>query len=403
MKIAFDAKRAYCNFTGLGNHSRTTLDILMEYFPENEYLLYTPKVRRCEVTQRYLDDARLVTQMPKGMVRGGLWRSFCMADDARRDGADVFHGLSNELPFGIRRSGMASVVTIHDVAFKTFPDMYHWMDRKIYDRKWRYAVRHADRIIAISECTKRDILRFYDVPEEKISVVYQPVAPSYYGPSPQPSPEWEGAVRGQELSTSSFGQSNVTTPSHLGVGWGEGPYMLYVGSINSRKNLLGAVKALEMLSASVRIPLYIVGGGREYKREVEQYIAAHNLEKWTKFLTNVSNEQLHELYRKARLFVYPSFYEGFGLPLVEARLSGCPVISSNVSSLPEAAGNHALLVDPSDISAIGKAMDSLITDDQLHDTLAQASREEAMQTLHPQVLASQLMGVYQKVVDSSAI
>ncbi len=176
------------------------------------------------------------------------------------------------------------------------------------------------------------------------------------------------------------------------------PFMLYVGSINSRKNLLGAVKALEMLPASVRIPLLIVGGGREYKREVEQYVSEHGLQQWCRFLSNVSNEQLQLLYTMARLFVYPSFYEGFGLPLVEARLSGCPVISSNVSSLPEAAGSHALLVDPNDTEALSKAMDSLITDDTLHDTLAVETMKEAMATLHPKVLAAQLMSVYDSVL-----
>lgn len=366
MKIAFDAKRLYCNFTGLGNHSRTTLDILTQYHPDNEFVLYTPKVNHNDITERYLHNPCLQTIMPKGFVKGGLWRTFCLADEAKKAGADIFHGLSNELPIGIGRSGMPSVVTIHDVAFKTFTDMYHWQDRQIYDLKWRYAVSHADRIIAISECTKRDILRFYDVPEEKISVVYQPVSPEYYQQKQPPQPDVL-------------------------------PYALYVGSINSRKNLLGVVKALELLPESVRIPLYIVGRGREYQREVEAYIAAHHLEQWCVFLKDVYDEQLRQLYAGARLFVYPSFYEGFGLPVVEARLSGCPVITSNISSLPEAAGSHALLVDPDDPRAISQAMDCLITDDTLHDTLAQESRKEAMQTLHPQVLAGQLMNVYEQV------
>lgn len=380
MRIAFDAKRAYCNFTGLGNHSRTTLDILTQYFPENEYLLYTPKIKQNETTTPYLNHPQLKTIQPTGMIKGGLWRTFGLAGDVKRAQADVFHGLSNELPVGISRCGVPSVVTIHDVAFKTFTDMYHWQDRQIYDIKWRYAVKHANRIIAISECTKQDILRFYDVPEDKIDVVYQPVAPFYY--------EQAEKMLGEASSAEKLQQLRKTD---------EPPFMLYVGSINSRKNLLGCVKALEMLPESVRIPLYIVGGGREYKHEVEQYIQAHQLEAWCKFLTNVSNDSLHELYRKARLFVYPSFYEGFGLPLVEARLSGCPVISSRVSSLPEASGKHALLVDPNETSAISQAMQSLITDDTLHATMSFESMKEAIATLHPKVLAHQLMEVYKRV------
>lgn len=369
MKIAFDAKRLYCNFTGLGNHSRTTLDILTQYYPDNEYLLYTPKVKHNDITDRYLNSDQLQTVMPSGLMKGGVWRTFSLAGEARKAGADIFHGLSNELPVGIEGSGVPSVVTIHDVAFKTFTDMYHWQDRQIYDLKWRYAIRHADHIIAISECTKRDILRFYDVPEEKISVVYQPVSPEYYSPSIHPSP------------------SSME------------PYALYVGSINSRKNLLGAVKALELLPESVRIPLYIVGNGREYKREVEAYIESHGLGKWCVWLKDVYSDELRQLYVGARFFIYPSYYEGFGLPVVEARLSGCPVITSNLSSLPEAAGSHALLIDPADPRSISQAMDRLITDDALHHDLSVRSREEAMQTLHPQVLAGQLMDVYKKVIE----
>ncbi len=392
MRIAFDAKRAFCNFTGLGNHSRTTLDILNKYFSENEFLLYTPKINYNRTTEPYVENPDFRIMKPKGVLKGGLWRTLCLADTMRRDGADIFHGLSNELPLGIGRSGVPSVVTIHDVAFKTFTDMYHWQDRQIYDLKWRYAVRHAQCIIAISECTKRDILRFYDVPEEKIKVVYQPVAPYYYGIGRECSDILENNAEEAVCHNSSSDEKTNHKSS------AEEPFMLYVGSVNSRKNLLGIVKAMELLPESVRIPLVIVGDGREYKREVQKYIAEHHMERWCIWKGSTSGGELHRLYAKARLFVYPSYYEGFGLPVVEARLSGCPVISSNVSSLPEASGPYSLLVDPSDFGAMSKAMDSLITDDALHDELAVKGREHAMQTLHPQVLAQQLMDTYNSVL-----
>lgn len=307
MKIGFDAKRLYNNFTGLGNHSRTTIDILTAEYPDNQYILYTPKLRLNHVTSPYLQKAGCHTVQPHGFLRGGLWRTFGLPTDLKRDGIELFHGLSNELPVGIRRSGIPSVVTIHDVAFRTFTDMYHWADRQIYDQKWRYAVRHADRIIAISECTKRDIIRFYDIDESKIDVVYQPVNVRYYE---QPRKSGE-----------------------------DSPYMLYVGSINSRKNLLGIVKAMELLPPDIDLPLYIVGNGHEYKREVESYIAAHGLQSRFRWLGGLTHDELQQLYANAQLFVYPSFYEGFGLPVVEAMLSGCPVVSSNVSSLRGVVGN----------------------------------------------------------------
>ena len=115
------------------------------------------------------------------------------------------------------------------------------------------------------------------------------------------------------------------------------------------------------------------------------------------FRTKVEDAQLHELYATARAFIYPSFCEGFGLPLVEARLSGCPVISSNLSSLPEAASPYSLLTDPHDIQALSQALDRLITDDDLHRQLSVKGREDALAHLHPQVLAEQLMDTYRSL------
>ena len=182
MKLGFDAKRLYNNFTGLGNYSRTAIDILTDEYPDNEYYLYSPKVRLNGVTLPYIGRHHCHTITPKGIMRGSAWRTYGLVSDMKRDGIQLFHGLSNEMPTGLFHSGIASVVTIHDVAFRTFPSMYHWHDRTIYDLKWQYACNHSDRIIAISECTKRDIMEFYNVPEHKIDVVYQPVSPIYYTP-----------------------------------------------------------------------------------------------------------------------------------------------------------------------------------------------------------------------------
>ncbi|MCQ2258194.1 MAG: glycosyltransferase family 4 protein [Bacteroidaceae bacterium] len=365
MKIGFDAKRLYNNFTGLGNHSRTTIDILTEEFPEHEYYLYTPKVRLNDVTHPYLGRQNCHTIQPRGIIRGSAWRTFGLVNDLKRDNIELFHGLSNELPADIFHSGIPSVVTIHDVAFRTFPDMYHWHDRKIYNNKWKYACNHADRIIAISECTKKDVMHYYDVPEHKIDVVYQPVNKLYYTP-----------LEKEETS----------------------PYMLYAGSINSRKNLLGIVKAIELMPDDLRIPLVIVGGGGSYKQEVKRYIAEHHLEKFFVWPESVDNAQLQSLYTNAQLFVYPSFYEGFGLPVVEALLSGCPVVTSNVSSLPEAGGPFALKADPRSPEDISNNIIKVLTDNAFRQEMIASGRKYAMDTFHPTVLARQLMDVYNKCV-----
>jgi len=362
MRIGYDAKRLFNNFTGLGNHSRTTIDILSAEFPENEYYLYTPKIKRNSITEPYISKSCCTIRQPRGLIGGSLWRTFLTPSSIKHDKADIFHGLSNELPIGINNSGIPSVVTIHDVAFKTFPDMYHWVDRQIYDRKWAYATQHADRIIAISECTKADIVRFYDIDEKRIDVVYQPVAPLFY--SPIPSTECD-------------------------------PYMLYVGTINSRKNLLGIVKAMELMPSDLDIPLYIVGNGGEYKRVVETYIAQHGMQHRFKWLGNQTPAELHQLYTNAQLFIFPSFYEGFGLPVVEAMLSGCPVVTSSVSCLPEAAGPYSLLADPSSPEDIRDKMVQALQDTSYRKRMIEGSREFAMFSFHPTRLAHNLMDVYQ--------
>ena len=383
MRIGFDAKRLYNNFTGLGNHSRTTIDILTAEFPDNEYFLYTPNVKQNNVTRPYLERKGCRTIQPQGMMKGSAWRTFGLVKDLKRDGIELFHGLSNEMPTGMFHSGIASVVTIHDVAFRTFPDMYNWIDRKIYNAKWQYACNHADRIIAISECTKRDVLEFYNVPEHKVDVVYQPVNPIYYRPLENRS----------DLETAK--STDGSSPLKRGI---SSPYMLYVGSVNSRKNLLGIVKAMELMPKDLQMPLKVVGGGGAYKQMVREYIAAHNMEHLFEWTETINNTELQKLYANAQLMVYPSFYEGFGLPVVEAQLCGCPVVTSNVSSLPEAGGPYALQADPNSPEDICNQMVKLLTDEDFRQTQIQGGWQYAMQTFHPSVLAKQLMGIYNKCV-----
>ncbi len=170
--------------------------------------------------------------------------------------------------------------------------------------------------------------------------------------------------------------------------------MLYVGSINSRKNLLGAVRALELLPGELRIPLVIVGDGREYKQKVMSYIAKQRLEDMTIFMPGKTIYELKYLYRNARLLVYPSFYEGFGLPVVEALLSGCPVVTSNLSSLPEAAGPASMLADPNNPEEISDKMRMILSDETFRTKIAYEGLRYAAERFNPQRLAKELMEVY---------
>ena len=377
MRIAFDAKRLFNNNTGLGNYSRTIVRGLREAFPDNDYLLFTPRANESSLTHTFLHDDRYEVFTPKRKFLSSFWRTFSMGKAAARAGADIFHGLSHELPTGLRSRGVHSVLTVHDVAFKTFTDMYHWHDRQIYDMKLRHACRQAEAIVAISESTKRDVMRFYHVDEKKIQVIYQPVQDIFYTP---------------------FTQEEAREMIHEQLPALPDDFMLYVGSINSRKNLMGIVQAMEGMSADLIPPLVIVGRGGGYKEKVSGYISSHRLDNRFIWMENLSDNQLLKaLYTCAHLFLYPSFYEGFGLPVVEAQLSGCPVLTSQVSSLPEAGGDAALLVNPRSPDDIRSGIERFFSDSNLRQDMVQQGRHHAETMFNPVELARQMMSLYQKL------
>lgn len=342
MRIGFDAKRYFHNHTGLGNYSRTLVGDLRRQFPDVDAVLYDEKA---------------------------FTRTFRLGRRAAADGCRLFHGLSNELPYDLPRAGsMRSVVTIHDTAWRTFPAMYHPIDRRIYDIKYGHAARHADCVVAISESTRRDVMRFYDVPAERVRVVYQPLQRMFYSP-------YEGAL-----------------PE-------EASYLLSVGSINSRKNLFSTLKAYARLSAENRPRLLVVGQGRDYERLCRRFVAEQGLERDVVFLGSISStERLHGLYAGATAMLYPSFYEGFGLPVVEALLSGCPVLTSTVSSLPEAAGPGALYCAPDDIEAMAAQMQRLVDDEALRRRLAREGGDYCRRTFDPVCLTQQMYELYNSLL-----
>lgn len=347
MHIGFDARRYFHNRTGLGNYSRNIVDGLAKAYPGQAFSLYDEK---------------------------DYDRAFRMGRKAAKDRCDVFHGLSNELPMDIRKTGVRSIVTIHDVAWRTFPDMYKWPDRFIYDIKYGWAARNSDHIIAISESTKADIMRFFRVDERKISVLYQPVQTHFY------------RRMDKEKARTTVRHISANIPSD---------FLLSVGTVNSRKNLLGTLKALASIPSGERPPLVVVGNGKGYRRKCMEFAAKELGKNEVIWLDNVSdNVDLQALYTRATALLYPSMYEGFGLPVVEALLQGCPVLTSAVSSLPEAAGPGALLVDPSDQEEISEALRRLVDDCPLRRKLATEGENYCRRMFDPDTQARQLMKIY---------
>ena len=338
IKIGLDAKRIVRNGTGLGSYGRTLANDLAAV-GGLDLLLYAPDMGRQDLRGQVPERQNLHYCYPNGLYSlsfcKSLWRTRGIAAQARKDGVQIFHGLSGELPVGIRKRGIKTVVTIHDLIFMRHPEYYNSIDVKIYTRKFRHALREADRIVAISECTKRDICELGGVEAERVDVIYQSCAKRF---SDIPTDRGLWQVR-----------NKYGLPDR---------YILNVGSIEQRKNVLLAVKALHRLPDDVA--LVIVGRHTPYADEVGQYVKENGLCGRVLMLNGVPDEDLPALYRMADAFVYPSRYEGFGIPIIEAIRLGLPVVACTGSCLEEAGGPDSLYVGPDDDEAMAHAISQVL-------------------------------------------
>lgn len=385
MKIGFDAKRAAQNRTGLGNYSRFVLRILTEHRPGGEYHLYIPNPRRTEYLSEIPGLRGMTLHFPQGLWRHirQLWRVWGMTAAVRHDGIGIYHGLSNELPLNIRRAGCRTVVTIHDLIFLRTPQYYHWIDRKIYAYKFRRACRLADRVIAVSEFTKREIMSCYGTPAEKIDVVYQGCDPAFAAGVPQDKAA--GVSRRYGL------------PER---------FILYVGSIEERKNLMLAARALCLLRrrgepAAADMAIVAVGRRTAYTAAIEAYLRGEGMADCFRFCHGVPFADLPAFYSLATAFVYPSRIEGFGIPILEALSAGMPVIACTGSCLEEAGGPESIYVGPDDAEGMADALLRVWTDSTLRQRMAAAGRDYARR-FSDERLCDDLMRVYGKLTSASA-
>lgn len=323
MNIGFDAKRLFRNRTGLGNYSRSLLRNLSVFNSKSRLHLFAPKAEKNNYNEDFFDAKNYSIHESYSLLKW-YWRSFSIIKDLKANNIEIYHGLSNEIPFGLRRSGIRSVVTIHDLIFKIYPETYSFWERVVYDFKFKYACKYADKIIAISECTKNDIVRFYNIDPDKIEVVYQTCQPSFYSPCSD--------------------AENETTRIQYQL---PENYFVYVGSVEKRKNLKSLIEAYRQNCAEIKIPTIIIGKGGQYKAECEAMIADYGLKSyfiWQNKLEN--NRDLQSIIQQATALIYPSFYEGFGLPVAEALLCKTPVVAASTSSLMEAGSEHSYYFDP---------------------------------------------------------
>ena len=387
MRIGFDAKRAAQNATGLGNYSRFVIRILNNFFPDDEQVLYVPNPKKTQ----HLDKAtangndndingKNVTKIrfPQRIWKRlrSLWRVWGITSDLKRDRIDIFHGLSNELPLNIRKAKCRSVVTIHDLIFLHYPKYYHWIDRKIYDFKFRRSCSDADRVIAGSEFTKREIMKYYGTPEAKIDVVYQGCDPAFSAPI--------GNEKLDEVAR------RYSLPQQ---------FILYVGSIEERKNLMLVAKAIASRPSAFSHKIVAVGKRTPYVDEIRDYLEANGIADRMLFFHKVPFAYLPSFYRLADAFVYPSRIEGFGIPMLEAISSGLPAIGCTGSCLEEAGGPHCIYVDPDDAQAMSAALCRVVSDKELRETMIREGYKYA-RNFTDEVLAGKVHETYSSILQA---
>ncbi|MGD2036012.1 MAG: glycosyltransferase family 1 protein [Bacteroidales bacterium] len=372
MRIGFDAKRAFYNRSGLGNYSRDMIRSLHRFYPDNDYLLYTPKIKN---SIRFIDETKVRIIFPEkanNRISQSYWRSYRLPDRILKDQVDIYHGLSNELPKKLHETGVKSVVTIHDLIFIRHPEWYPFIDRMIYKKKFLYSSRIADVIVAISQQTKNDLVEFFHMDEKKIEVIYQGCNDLF-----------KHALNDAEKQKV---KEKWKLPEE---------YILYVGTIEKRKNLLSIVKAMHQ--GRISIPLVVVGKQTDYYKRVKTYIDKH-LIKNIHFLKEVSAHDLPGIYQMASLFVYPSVFEGFGIPILEALYSRVPVITSKGGCFSEAGGDSSLYVNPVDTDEMIHTIQRVLDDKELRERMSVNGYEHALQFANEHV-AEKYMELYDRLLN----
>ena len=371
MRIGFDAKRAYQNFTGLGNYSRDLIENLIEFYPSNEYRLFAPKENknpRLNYLSTHKSVSSIFPETPLNKTFKGLWRSINMEKSIIKNEIDVYHGLSNEIP-RIKSHNIPYVVTIHDLIFKRYPRNYRNIDRKIYNAKFKYAVKHADLTIAISEQTKNDIVDYYDANPEKIKVIYQTCHKNFR----------------KEYSSELL--HHIKKKFNL-----PDQFILNVGTIETRKNLISIINAMTLMK--IKAPLVVVGKKTKYMNFINIQLKKLKFDpSQIIFLHDVSVEDLPGIYQLSSLFVYPSIFEGFGIPILEALCCGIPVITTKGGCFSEAGGKYSMYVDPLNMEELAHKMDECLTYSKKREKMIIKGLLHAKR-FEPVTLSKELMQAY---------
>ena len=350
MRIGIDARKLH-DF-GIGTYIRNLLRHLARLDTETEYVLFCRREDR-PVLATLGQNFRPV---PETAGNYSIAEQLTIPLALRRERVTLFHAPHYVLPPLVP---CRSVVTIHDCIHLMFPQ--YLPSRLAFDYarlSIRFASRRAVRVLTVSESSKRDILRFVNIPPEKIDVIY-----NAYDERFGIEPKEEDVIRVRERFQL------------------HDEFVLYAGNVKPHKNLERLIEAFHLVRnrGLDHLKLVLIGDDISRYAALRRAVHRHQLHQSVRFLGYLPEETLAVMYRLAAVFVFPSLYEGFGLPPLEAMASGTPVVTSSVSSLPEVAGDAALLVDPYDPGAIAEGIYQVLSDEQLRRQMRQRGLARARQ------------------------
>ncbi len=392
LRIGFDAIRALRNTTGLGNYARGVLRALHQYARSLELHLYSPAPPRPEFADFPREiDAELHlptgdgTSAAPGLgpqasgLRRSIWRTFRLRRHAARDGIQLYHGLSHEIPRDLPRTGIPSVATFHDLIYEREPRRFPLFDRWSYRWRYRWSADHATMIVAVSARTRDDLVECYRLDPARIVVVPPP--------------------RDAAFAASFSDAARASIRAKYGL---PSEFMLSVGTLEPRKNHRVLVAAAEQLTGSDAVPLVLVGRNGGTLAALRAQVAALRLGRRVYILPDVSASDLPAVMASAALFLYPSQIEGFGMPIVEALSAGVPVIAAGGGHLTQAGGPDTRYVPADDPAAWVAAISEILGDGPLASRMRQTGATYARR-FDGDVVAGRLMAVYEAVLGGDRV
>ena len=303
-----------------------------------------------------------------------FWRTFRLGRAARRDRVDLYHGLSHEIPRDLPRTGIPGVVTFHDLLFERHPELFPVIDRMSYGWRYRWSAEHAAAIVAVSGQTRDDLIKWYGVDPEDVTIIPPPRDPAFG----QAVPATEAAA----------------TRSRLGL---PATFLLSVGTLERRKNHRVLVEALALLDARSTPPLVLVGRDGGEAKALRILSAARGVAGQVRILQGVASRDLPAVYQGASLFLYPSLFEGFGMPIVEALSAGVPVVCSAGGCFPEAGGPATRYVTSTDAVGLAGAIRDILDDPEAAARMREDGRRWA-ERFDATVLAAPLLALYHSLL-----